>query len=75
MSSADDPKIPTGSSNPDPERRRSPFRDRALALFYAVVIGVAMGGWLWFLGWLMWDLVTWIVNEITWLFRHLKYRG
>jgi hypothetical protein len=75
MSSADDPKNSTGSPNPDSERRRSLFQDRALALFYAVVIGVAMGGWLWFLGGLMWDLVTWIVHEITWLFRQLKYRG
>jgi hypothetical protein len=62
MSSADDPKNSTGSPPPNPERRRSPFHDRALGLFYAVVIGVAMGGWLLFLGRLMWDLMTWIIN-------------
>ena len=62
MSSPNDPKISTGSPAPDPERRRSPFQDRALGLFYAVVIGVAMCGWLWFIGWLMWNIVTWIVN-------------
>jgi hypothetical protein len=43
MSSADDPRISTGSPPPDSERRRAPFKDRALALLYAVVIGVADG--------------------------------
>jgi hypothetical protein len=64
MSSADDQKISTNSPVPDPEQHRSKFQDGALILFLVVVIGVAMGGWLWFLGSLMWDIVTWIVNEI-----------
>jgi hypothetical protein len=51
---------------PDPDKRHpSPFNDRALILFYAVLIGIAMGGWLWFLGWLSWEIVTWFVNAIT----------
>jgi hypothetical protein len=48
MSSADDPKISTSPPATDPERRRSPFHDRAVILSYAAVIGVAMCGWLWF---------------------------
>jgi hypothetical protein len=62
MSSPDDPKLSKASPPRDSERRRSPFQDRALAVFYAIVIGVAICGWLWFLGWIMWKIVTWIVN-------------
>jgi hypothetical protein len=37
---------------------RSTFQDRALLLFYIVVIAVSMGGWLWLLMYLSWRLVS-----------------
>jgi hypothetical protein len=37
---------------------RSTFQDRALLLFYVVVIAVSMGGWLWLLMYLSWRLVS-----------------
>jgi hypothetical protein len=63
MSSTEDLKTSTSSPVPDPDRHRSNFQDRALMLFYAVAIGVAMCGWLWFLGWLLWEIVSWIVSR------------
>jgi len=39
---------------------RSSFQDHALLLFYIVIIAVSMGGWLWLLGYLSWDIVSWV---------------
>jgi hypothetical protein len=39
---------------------RSAFQDQALLLFYFVIIAVSMGGWLWFLGYLSWNIVNWV---------------
>jgi hypothetical protein len=38
---------------------RSAFRDLALPLCYFIIITVSMAGWLWFLGYLSWDIVSW----------------
>jgi hypothetical protein len=43
---------------------RTTFEDRALLAFYAVVVGVAMSGWLWFLAWLSWQVAVSIVTAI-----------
>ncbi len=41
---------------------RSLFQDRALLMFYIVVIAISMGGWLWFLGSLSWRLADWVMR-------------
>jgi hypothetical protein len=43
---------------------RSSFRDWALILFYATIVLIAMGGWLWFLGWLSWNVIDWATGEM-----------
>jgi hypothetical protein len=40
---------------------RSSLRDRALLMFYILVIAVSMGGWLWFLGSMSWRLASWVL--------------
>jgi hypothetical protein len=49
---------PAGSPN-----RRSSFRDRALLLFYVLLASIAMGGWLWFLGWMSWNIIAWATGD------------
>jgi hypothetical protein len=39
---------------------RSAFQDHALLVFYFVIIAVSMGGWLWLLGYLSWNIVNWV---------------
>jgi hypothetical protein len=39
--------------------QRSAFADHAVLIFYIFVIAVSMGGWLWFLGYLSWGLLSW----------------
>ncbi len=41
---------------------RSSLRDRALLVFYIVVIAVSMGGWFWFLGSVSWRLASWAMH-------------
>jgi hypothetical protein len=54
-----------GTTGPEPNNRpRSSFRDRMLILFTALLFTIAMAGWLWFLGWLSWSVVTWFINAL-----------
>ena len=46
--------------NPDP---RSSFQDHALLLFYVLLASIAMGGWLWFLGWMSWGIIVWATGD------------
>jgi hypothetical protein len=56
--------IREGPANPDPENRRQfSFRDGAKAWFYATIVLIALGGWLWFLGWLSWHAAAWEVGD------------
>jgi hypothetical protein len=55
------PKIP----KTNPNRRRLAIRDRALLLVYCLMAVVAMGGWLWFLGRLSWNILTWAVRGLA----------
>ena len=41
---------------------RSLFQDRALLMFYILIIAISMGGWLWFLGSLSWYLASWVMR-------------
>ena len=43
---------------------RSLLHNRAVLSLYAVLVVVAMGGWLWFLGRLSWYLVTRAVSAL-----------
>jgi len=49
---------PTVSPN-----RRSSFQDRALLLSYVLLASIAMGGWLWFLGWMSWGIIAWATGD------------
>jgi hypothetical protein len=49
----------------NPNRRRLAIRDRALLLVYCLMAVVAMGGWLWFLGRLSWNILTWAVRGLA----------
>jgi hypothetical protein len=52
-----------GPANRDPENKpQSSFRGLRL-LFYGTIVLTAMGGWLWFLGWLSWHAVAWAVGD------------
>jgi hypothetical protein len=42
-----------GSETLDPNKQRHTFQDRALILFYALIVAIAMGGWLWLIAWLV----------------------
>jgi hypothetical protein len=53
-----------GSANPDPgNKRRTSFQGPVLVLLYAIILLLAMGGWLWFLGWLSWHVVVWAMGD------------
>jgi hypothetical protein len=41
--------------------QRSAFADHALLAFYIFVIAISMSGWLWFLGYLSWGLLSWVM--------------
>jgi hypothetical protein len=43
---------------------RSSFQDRALLMFYILVVAVSMGGWLWFLGSLSWRVAGWVTGDL-----------
>jgi hypothetical protein len=66
MSHADMRNTPTtGSTAAELNRPISSFQGRALLPFYLLVVTFAMAGWLWFLGWLSWEIVTRLVNAIS----------
>ncbi|SDS11433.1 hypothetical protein [Bradyrhizobium canariense] len=40
----------------------SKLKDATPFIFYFIVVLVAMAGWLYFIGWLLWQLVVWIFS-------------
>jgi hypothetical protein len=49
---------------PDPEKKQqSSFRGGTKTWFYATIVLMALGGWLWFLGWLSWHIVAWAIGD------------
>jgi hypothetical protein len=40
-------------------------RDRAILLLYLVSIAVAMSGWLWFLAWISWTVISWVLGDTS----------
>jgi hypothetical protein len=52
-----------GSGKQNEVASRSAFQDRALPLFYFVIIIASMAGWFWFLGYLSWRIVSWVTLQ------------
>jgi len=53
------------SAPENPNRPRLAIRDHAVLPVYCLMAVVAMGGWLWFLGRLSWNILTWAVRGLA----------